>query len=873
MITARPFSRAKRVAVTALMGLVATLTVLPVTAAPATAAPLTHVTISGGHGNYLLEYAASRTDVEDPTNFGPAGIVTLDNPISLKTFTTDLTPAYLSDVDIMYDGWVSDGDWDAGELDAMLDWIDDGGVAIVTEDADSADELSTALGAPVTSRCCDIGTMSPLLADHPIVDGPFGAWTEIQNLGTVGHFGTSLPAEWTPVAQDEFGNIAIAVRDWGDGHVILLGDEAIFRHNQVVGGNLTAVLNIIAYAISQTDDGVIPLSVSDPGDQATRANTPVTLPIVTNDGDGSDVSFAAADLPVGLDIDTATGVITGVPTAAGTDTVTVTATPVTGTAAQVTFSWEIATDLVPQPVDDDIDGLVGDTISVDLCANDVGGDPATTIAPVGALPTGWELDDCELQATPTVAGQATFDYIATDDDGDTDTATVSIDIGRAPCSPASPLSFAGGVPGRADAGDAFGTALAAGDFDGDGHQELAIGAPGDLRAKGSVTIFSSPCDEPVAHRVTQQGALPSRHEADDRFGAALAAGDFDGDGYDDLAIGIPGEDFRVTVDAGAVIVMYGGPTGLTDSGARLLSQRGATPGKAQSDDRFGEALAAGDFDGDGRDDLLVGSPGEDVAGKADAGAFYVFDGSAAGLRPAAAQVFRQRGRLADRSDKGDRLGLVVAAGDLDGDGRDEAIVAAPYEDGDAVNSGIVHVLWGSASGVRTAGQDVVIGDGARDRLGVALTVGDVTADGTSELLVGAAGANGAGHVEVFSVAGRQPSLLAGVQQSSPGSGERFGASIAVGDIDRDGLAEVVVGIPGQAANGQARAGTVELLSWDGSTLRVDGPVQSAGVDRAPGTAETRANLGAVVLIVGDVVVAGSPGALGTAGSAVAIRLR
>ena len=195
------------------MAVFATMLVLAPTTVPAAAAPLTDVTISGGHGNYLLDWAPSRADVEDPSNFGPAGTVTLDNTISLKPFTTDLTPAYLSDVDIMYDGWVNDGDWGVGELDALLDWIDDGGVAIVTEDADYADELSTALGAPVTSRCCDVGTMTPLVADHPIVDGPFGAWTEIQNLGTVGHFGTSLSVEWTPVAQDEFGNIAIAVRD------------------------------------------------------------------------------------------------------------------------------------------------------------------------------------------------------------------------------------------------------------------------------------------------------------------------------------------------------------------------------------------------------------------------------------------------------------------------------------------------------------------------------------------------------------------------------------------------------------------------------------------------------------------------------------
>lgn len=855
------------------MSLVAAVLAIPATVAPVAALPLTDVTISGGHGNYLLEWAPSAVDVEDPTNFGPAGIVTLDNPISLKASTTDLTPAYLADVDIMYDGWINDGDWGVGEMDALLDWIVAGGVAIVTEDADYADELSTALGAPVTSRCCDIGTMAPLLADHPIVDGPFGAWTEIQNLGTVGHFGTSLPAEWTAVAQDEFGNIAIALRDWGDGHVILLGDEAIFRHNQVVGGNLTAALNIIAYAISQTDDGIVPLSLTDPGDQATRQGSPVSLPVVANDGDGSDVTFAATGLPAGLTIDPDTGVISGTPTSAGSSAVTVTATPLTGTAAQATFDWAVATDLMPDAVDDEVVGLVGDEVTVDLCANDSGGDPAVTVAPAGTVPTGWQLDGCDLTGTPTETGTWSFDYTATDDDGDVDTATVSGDIGHQACSPAAALSLAGPTPGRADADDRLAAAMVALDSDGDGRDEVAVGAPGDVRAAGSVTIFSSPCDQPTAHRITQAGATPSKHERDDRFGSALAAGDFDGDGFDDLAVGVPGEDFGTRVDAGAVIVLYGSANGLTDDGARILSQRGVTPGKAQTDDRFGEALAVGDINGDGRDDLVVGSPGEDVAGKADAGAFYVFWGSAEGLRPGASQLHRQRGALADKSEAGDRLGAVVGAGDLDGDGFDEVLAAAPYEDRGGKNTGLVHVLWGSSSGVGTTGQDTIVGQVAKGRLGMALAVGAVTGDATAELLVSAAGSNGAGSIQLLDLSARAPALLAEAAQASPGSGERFGTALAVGDIDHDGTVEVAVGVPGQAVGGHSRAGVVELLRWTGSALVADGAAMSASSERMFGTVEAQANLGATLAMVDDALIVGSPGALGTAGALLALRLR
>ena len=101
-------------------------------------------------------------------------------------------------------------------------------------------------------------------------------------------------------------------------------------------------------------------------------------------------------------------------------------------------------------------------------------------------------------------------------------------------------------------------------------------------------------------------------EAGDSFGATLVCGDFDVDQFDDLAIGVPGEDVGGAVDAGAVNVLYGSNGGLTAAGNELWHQDSPRhQGVAEAGDRFGAALASGDFNDDVADDLAIGVPGED----------------------------------------------------------------------------------------------------------------------------------------------------------------------------------------------------------------------------------------------------------------------
>jgi hypothetical protein len=108
-------------------------------------------------------------------------------------------------------------------------------------------------------------------------------------------------------------------------------------------------------------------------------------------------------------------------------------------------------------------------------------------------------------------------------------------------------------------------------------------------------------------------------ESGDRFGSALVAGDFNGIGKDDLAVGMPGEDFGGATDTGIVVVLFGSSQGLLPASWERLGQK-RVGGIDESGDQFGLALAAGDFNGDGKDDLAIGTPLEDITGASNAGA-------------------------------------------------------------------------------------------------------------------------------------------------------------------------------------------------------------------------------------------------------------
>jgi hypothetical protein len=198
------------------------------------------------------------------------------------------------------------------------------------------------------------------------------------------------------------------------------------------------------------------------------------------------------------------------------------------------------------------------------------------------------------------------------------------------------------VGGTVEASDQFGEALAAGDFDNDGFDDLAAGAPservGGTLGAGAVSVLPGSAGGLTAsggRLFTQVGGVPERHDV---FGFALAAGDFDQDGFADLAAGAPLEDVGSLDDAGALSVLPGSAGGVTATGGRLFTQ---VAGTVEGGDEFGEALATGDFDNDGFDELAAAAPMEDVGTAINAGALSLLPGSGSGPTATGGRLFTQ----------------------------------------------------------------------------------------------------------------------------------------------------------------------------------------------------------------------------------------
>jgi hypothetical protein len=276
---------------------------------------------------------------------------------------------------------------------------------------------------------------------------------------------------------------------------------------------------------------------------------------------------------------------------------------------------------------------------------------------------------------------------------------------------------AAGIAGVAESGDSFGNALTSGDFDNDGFDDLVIGASGEdvgtVVDAGAVNVLFGSTAGLTATRnqIWHQDVADviDRAESGDRFGSALAVGDFDNDDFDDLAVGVSTGDVGSVADAGGVNVLRGSAAGLTATGNQIWDQD--SPGVlsvAEAGDRFGDALAVGDFDNDGFDDLAVGAPGEAVGSVADAGAVNVVRGSAAGLTATGNQIWHQESPgIEGGAETGDVFGDFLSTGDFNDDGFDDLAIGARGEDvGTAANAGAVNLIFGSASGLTAAGDQV-----------------------------------------------------------------------------------------------------------------------------------------------------------------------
>jgi hypothetical protein len=146
--------------------------------------------------------------------------------------------------------------------------------------------------------------------------------------------------------------------------------------------------------------------------------------------------------------------------------------------------------------------------------------------------------------------------------------------------------------------------------------------------------------------------------------------DFNGDGFADLAVGVPNEDVGSIVDAGGVNVLYGSASDLSATGNQFWTQNSSgVRDTAEAKDFFGSSLAVGDFNGDGFADLAIGVSQEDVGSLADAGGVNILYGSASGLSVTGNQFWTQNSPgIRNTAEASDNFGWSLAVGDFNGDG-------------------------------------------------------------------------------------------------------------------------------------------------------------------------------------------------------------
>lgn len=389
-------------------------------------------------------------------------------------------------------------------------------------------------------------------------------------------------------------------------------------------------------------------------------------------------------------------------------------------------------------------------------------------------------------------------------------------------------------------------------------------------------------------------------------GASAAApskirADYNGDGYVDLAVGVPSATVNGKAKAGYVNVVWGGKSGLGQHGSTTVSQATAgVPGTAEAGDAFGFAVASDDMNGDGYSDLVVGAPEEDTDIGLSTGTVAVVWGSANGFKG---------GFTAANGGVGDaRYGAMLATGDFDKDGDNDialnthfdetsqvAVRKGPFTTGSPAKlervegwhfAGPVALTAGdfdgdggddlafSYKGMEVSGTQVMSRASGEwkstwstgDSTNSALAAGDFDGDGTTDLAVGNVQANPESEETacedrlggaILTVYGKQGGTLGGggtsctTQNSDRVGGaseaeDNFGSQLAVGDLDRNGTDELVVGADAETVGTVRNAGSYWTLASTGTAKPLAGPAFSQNSAGVAGTAEADDHLGAAV---------------------------
>ncbi|MFJ4975337.1 FG-GAP repeat domain-containing protein [Streptomyces coeruleorubidus] len=384
------------------------------------------------------------------------------------------------------------------------------------------------------------------------------------------------------------------------------------------------------------------------------------------------------------------------------------------------------------------------------------------------------------------------------------------------------------------------------DFNGDGYGDVALAAPyAKVDGKGmagyvAVVYGGSTGLDPAKRTVVSQNTtgVPGAAEAEDTFGDALAVADLNGDGYTDLAVGSSGEDVGTDTDGGSVTVLWGSASGLKN-GTSVKDPA------VSGHDNWGRLLTAGDFDGDGKKDLAVGTGSSHA---------YVIRG---GFTKTGTTGTAKRVNTPETAYSVDAM----KAGDTNADGRSDLVltyrVRLDSSESGSWSKGVAYL--GSPTGPDTSVPRPLNG-------GTSLALGDIDGDGYDEIALGNVFTKEDDHSgslggEVVVIRGSEggpvngDAPMAELTQAStgvPGADEAndgFGGSVSIGDANGDGYGDLAIGVVFEDVGTLEDAGSTVLMNGSASGVsRTGGRTLTQATAGVPGTAEAMDYFGSDVLL-------------------------
>ncbi|MEW5760049.1 MAG: putative Ig domain-containing protein [Candidatus Thermoplasmatota archaeon] len=366
--------------------------------------------------------------------------------------------------------------------------------------------------------------------------------------------------------------------------------------------------------------------------------------------------------------------------------------------------------------------------------------------------------------------------------------------------------------------DNYGFSIATGDLNNDGFDDIAIGEPhadafgtGDV---GKVYIYYGKFNASANLTYNYQDVLLVGSSGGDHFGYALATGDVNGDGCDDLIVSAPYADVPNKWSVGKVYVYFGSKNGLDVNVDVIIAGE-------DIDDYIGLALSTGDLNGDGYDEVIIGTYAEDADGIEESGRVYVHNGSASG-------TIQTPSLTINGSDYEQRFGWSLATGNFNNDSYEDLVIGARLNnDWQNWENGRAYIYYGSASGIKGA-YDVILqppwdpnGDWWYNwwRYSCSLATGDLNNDGYDELIVGAFYAPNTtaerrpGAVFIYfgsNIGIYEPNNITIDNCPNCFGDDYFGVSVTSGDLNNDGYEDLIVGATRVDVNGVYDAGKVYI---------------------------------------------------------------